>query len=283
MRNRLSLVGCIGFWAIQTFLIGGILVGLVPRACAQDSRAPTERNDFHLFLLAGQSNMAGRGNVTDEDRTIHPKLLMLDQQGQWEFAVDPLHFDKPNAAGVGPGRTFGLRYAADHPEVTVRLIPCAVGGSSIRAWKPGGYHDQTDSHPYDDAIRRAKVALQSGVLKGILWHQGESDSNANAADQYAENLCEFVDRIRMELDASDVPFIVGQLGQFPERPWSSHRQTVDAAHQALKRERAVVEFASSDGLVHKGDQTHFDAASARAFGERYYEAFKRLGVKLAAE
>lgn len=282
MRNRLNRFGCFGFWMSQTFLIGGILVAIAPHVCAQDAVVPPKRDDFHLFLLVGQSNMAGRGDVADSDRVVHPKLLSLDQQGEWTVAVDPLHFDKPKAVGVGPGRTFGLRYAAEHPEATVGLIPCAAGGSSISAWKPGGYHDQTDSHPYDDTIRRAKVALRSGVLKGVLWHQGESDSNATAAGAYADKLRELVERLRTDLGSPGVPFIVGQLGQFSERPWSTHRQTVDSAHRSLSRVCDNVAFVSSDGLVHKGDQIHFDAASVRTFGERYYDALKHLDEKRTA-
>ena len=60
---------------------------------------------MHLFLLAGQSNMAGRGEVEAQDRATHPRIWMLDRHGQWVPAADPLHFDKP-VAGVGPGLAF---------------------------------------------------------------------------------------------------------------------------------------------------------------------------------
>ena len=109
-------------------------------ALADEPPIATESPDkFHLFLLIGQSNMAGRGVVEDTDKVVNPRVLMLNKQGQWVPAVNPLHFDKPSIVGVGLGRTFGLDYSAAHPDVTVGLIPCAVGGSAIASWEPGGF------------------------------------------------------------------------------------------------------------------------------------------------
>ncbi len=132
-----------------------------------------QRNDSHLFLLAGQSNMAGRGIVEDEDRVAHPRVLALTAAGAWTPAIDPVHFDKP-FAGVGLGRTFGITLAEADPTITVRLIPCAVGGSPISVWQPGQFWNQTQSHPYDDTISRARrlairTALDARSL-GCLGH-----------------------------------------------------------------------------------------------------------------
>ena len=91
---------------------------------------------MHLFLLVGQSNMAGRGKVEPQDTVPIPRVLMLDRQRTWVPAVDPMHFDKP-VAGVGLGRSFAARIADAHADVTIGLIPAAVGGSPIDAWQPG--------------------------------------------------------------------------------------------------------------------------------------------------
>ena len=120
--------------------------------------------------------MAGRGTVGPEDTAAHSRVFCLDRAALWMPATEPLHFDKP-IAGVGPGLAFGKAMAEHAPNVRIGLIPCAVGGSPIRSWQPGGYWEQTEGHPYDDALARCQIAQQSGVLKGFLWHQGESDSN----------------------------------------------------------------------------------------------------------
>jgi hypothetical protein len=250
---------------------------------AEEVVVPENPQQFHLFLLVGQSNMAGRGAIEDQDKQTNPRVLMLNKENEWALAKDPLHFDKPGMVGVGLGKTFALDYAEEHPDVTVGLIPCAVGGSPIAAWEPGGYHDQTKSHPWDDCLPRAKLALQSGVLKGILWHQGESDSTEKLAPQYEKKLHALIARFRDELNAPDVSFIAGQMGQFAEKPWSESRKQVDAAHRTLPEKVAQTAFVSSDELHHKGDNVHFDSASYREFGHRYYQAYQALVEKVSTQ
>jgi hypothetical protein len=234
------------------------------------------REEFHLFLLVGQSNMAGRGAVAEEDREENPRVLMFDKNNRWVAAVDPMHFDKPAVVGVGPGRTFGLELAKAMPGVTIGLIPCAVGGSPIDTWKPGARDAPTNTHPWDDAMKRAKAALEAGVLKGILWHQGESDSKAELAGGYEVKLRELVDRFRETLAAPDVPFLAGQMGRFPERPWDEHKLLVNQAHELLPKRVARTAFVSAEGLGHKGDEVHFDSAAARELGRRYAAALLKL-------
>jgi hypothetical protein len=243
-------------------------------AVAENAALPAKEK-FHLFLLVGQSNMAGRGNVEQQDKTPHPRVLMLNKEGAWAPAIDPLHFDK-SAAGVGLGKTFGTLYADANPGITVGLIPCAVGGSPIDTWKPGVFYAATKSHPWDDAIRRAQLALKSGTLVGILWHQGESDSNDKLAPGYEAKLHDLIARMRKELDAPDAPFIVGQMGKFAESPWNDAKVQVDKAHQDLPKKVKRTAFANADGLKHRGDKVHFDSPSYREFGKRYFAAFQSL-------
>jgi hypothetical protein len=157
--------------------------------------------------------------------------------------------------------------------ITVGLIPAACGGSPISAWEPGAYFDQTDSHPYDDAIQRARLAMKQGTLRAILWHQGESDTEQKLAPAYKARLEQLIARFRKDLDAPDLPFIIGQLGQFEKAPWSQYTRMVNDAHIAVAKEMGHVEFVSSDGLVSKADNLHFDAKSQREFGRRYAAAY----------
>ncbi len=234
------------------------------------------KENFHLFLLVGQSNMAGRGTVTPADKVPHARVLMLDKSGSWVPAVDPLHFDKPAMVGVGLGRTFANLVADATPGVTIGLIPCAVGGSPIDTWTPGTYYQATQSHPWDDAIRRARLALQAGTLKGILWHQGESDAKRDLAPDYEKKLHALIARFRAELRAPAVPFLAGQLGVFPDSPWDEFKQRIDAAHRGLPAKVARTAYVGAEGLGHKGDKTHFTADAYREFGRRYAEAYLKL-------
>ncbi len=268
----MQLVKVIDRWFFVAFALTCLAL---PRVEGADPASSPEQEKFHLFLLVGQSNMAGRGKVSAEDTVENPRVLMLTKQDQWKPAVDPIHFDK-RLAGVGLGRTFGLLVAESSPEITIGLIPCAVGGSPISAWQPGGFHSQTKSHPYDDAIKRAKIAMEAGTLKGILWHQGESDSKDQLAGAYEQKLHELIARLRTELKSPEVPFIAGQMGQFAERPWSDEKHKVDLAHRSLPEKVKRTAFVRSDGLGHKGDKVHFGSAAYRELGRRYAEAYRAL-------
>lgn len=230
---------------------------------------------MHLFLLAGQSNMAGRGEVSDEDRTAHPRVFCLNRADEWVSAVDPLHFDKPIAA-AGLGRTFGIRIAEQDPAIRVGLIPCAVGGSPISTWEPGVFYPDVGVYPYDDALRRIRVAMQDGRFRAVLWHQGESDANPEAAPAYEARLHALIARFREVTGEPALPFIAGQLGRFSEKPWTEEWELVNAAHAALPEKVPHTAFVSAEGLVHKGDVLHFDTASLREFGRRYAEAYVAL-------
>lgn len=247
------------------------IVALAVATLAQPKVVPAA-GSMQLFLLVGQSNMAGRGKLEPQDTVPAPRVMMLDKQRAWVPAVDPMHFDKP-IAGVGLGRSFAARIAETQPDATIGLIPAAVGGSPIDAWWPGAYYEPTKSHPWDDAIARARVALASGTLKAILWHQGESDATPELAPAYEAKLHDLIARFRTALDAPDVPFIVGQLGQYPDVPWDDARRLVDAAHRSLPGKVRHTAFVSSEGLVHGGDKVHFDRSSLRELGIRYADAY----------
>lgn len=233
------------------------------------------RQDLHLFLLAGQSNMAGRGKVDEEGRKPNPRLFSLDKDGQWQPALAPLHWDKP-AAGVGIGKAFAEMIAAQNPGISIGLIPAACGGSPISAWTPGASWAQTKRNPCDDAIARAKRAMQDGTLKGILWHQGESDSTAKDAPEHAKRLEELILRLRTELGAPALPFIIGQLGRFPAKPWDANREAVNAAHQAVAKKMENVRFVSADSPTSIGDNLHFDTPSLRTFAKGYADAYLQI-------
>jgi Carbohydrate esterase, sialic acid-specific acetylesterase len=236
------------------------------------------KEDFQLFLLAGQSNMAGRGDVEPQDKQPLARVFALSKDGKWRPAADPIHYDKPSA-GVGPGRAFAAVLAKGNTNISIGLIPAACGGSPISAWEPGAYFDQTASHPYDDAIKRARLAMKQGTLKAILWHQGESDCEKELAPVYKEKLEQLIARFRKDLDAPDLPVIVGQLGQFAGRPWTEYTRMVNEAQISVAKEMTNVAFVESNELTSKSDNLHFDARSQREFGERYASAYLKFQQK----
>lgn len=250
-----------------------IALGVLTAACARGTPAPTAAANLQLFLLVGQSNMAGRGKPTADDSVPNPRLLALDRSMAWVPAMDPLHWDKPALAGVGPGRSFGLAIAARDPSARIGLVPAAVGGSPISSWAPGALDSATNTHPYDDALARTRVAQRDGRLRAILWHQGESDASPMRSVLYAARLRALIARFRADLGDPNLPFVIGQIGRFDGKPWTAEMQRVDSAHRAIAASVPHVAYVSSEGLRDRGDKLHFDAAAQRAFGERYAAAY----------
>jgi hypothetical protein len=258
------------------------LLLLVPlfTAVSLSAAMPSSKKDIHLFLLAGQSNMAGRGHIRDltpAEAAPDPRILALNTDNAWQPAVDPLHWDK-REAGVGPGIFFAKLVAAKSPGVTIGLIPTACGGSPITAWAPGQFFAGTKSLPYDDALARARRAMQDGTLKAILWHQGESDSSPQNAPLYEKRLVELITRFRTDLNAPDLPFIIGQLGQFPGKPWNAHQIEVDRVHRAIAEKAKNVRYVSSEKLGSIGDNLHFNTSAYRLFAQRYADAYLQMSA-----
>jgi hypothetical protein len=245
------------------------------RTSATSARPAASPGGMQLFLLAGQSNMAGRGKVESQDSVVSTRVLKLDSTMHWVPAVDPLHWDKPAIVGVGPGRSFARALVARDPNVTIGLVPAAVGGSPISSWEPGALDPATRTHPYDDALARLRVAQKSGTLRAILWHQGEADATPARSVLYAAKLRALIARFRADAGDPNLPFVIGQLGRF-YKPASDDVRRVDSVHRAIAASVPNVAYVPSEGLRDKGDTVHFDAASARTLGERYAMAYLTL-------
>ena len=233
------------------------------------------KKEFHIYLLAGQSNMAGRGKIEQQDTTAHPNVYVLNKNNQWQLAIDPLHFDKPKIVGVGPGLTFGKIMADYKKGIKIGLVPCAVGGSPIDSWTEGGYHIQTKSYPYDDAVSRTKIAIKDGTIKGILWHQGESDSKPERLRNHPKKLIELINKFRQEFDDSNLPFVLGMLGDFYLIK-NKHAREMNNILENIPNKIKNTACVEVSGFTHNGDNTHFGSKSARKLGKRYAEAMIKL-------
>ena len=253
-KIMLSLVCCVGF--------------------NTHSQTANPSKQMEVYLLIGQSNMAGRGTVDAQSQLASDAVLMLDKANNWVVAKDPVHFDRASA-GVGPAISFAQTMLQDKKNSQIGLIPCAWGGSPIKVWQPGAKY--FDNFPYDEAIQRAKIAMQKGVLKGILWHQGESDNDPKKAEVYFEKLKTLVGNLRRDLNAPNLPFVAGEIGYFNKE---NHINAIINKLPAALENTAVV---SAKDLTDRGDHLHFDTPSARELGKRYATAMQKLEQKPSKE
>lgn len=252
---------------LNVTLVLGMFVSLYPLQAENNKVELPAKEKFHIYLLIGQSNMAGRGKVVAAENQPHPRVLKLDEQGKWVPATDPLHFDKPKIAGVGPGSGFGPMMADADPEVTIGLIPAAFGGTPLSRWVKG-------KDLYERAVEWAKKNQDQGVVKGVIWHQGEAEcKNPELYNTYQKRLSGMIVDLRADLDEPDLPFVMGELGEFLERPGVS---TVNSAMHKISKSVPATAVASSKGLPAKSDQVHFNAKSEREFGKRYAQQMLKL-------
>lgn len=227
---------------------------------------PGEKSKCRIYLLMGQSNMVGRDIATIGQQTTDPRIGYLAGDGKWYVAIEPIH---DGGSGIGPGIPFAREMLKQDDGIRIALVPSAVGGSALRRWEKG-------APLYEEAVRRARIAMQSGELAGVLWHQGETDSDiAETAASYEMRLTQMFTALRQDLGKPDLPVVVGQLGPFARIPYV---EVVKAALVRVPGDLPSVGFADSAGLTDRGDWLHFDAASQEKMGQRYAEAMRKLQV-----
>jgi len=232
--------------------------------------------NFHIYLLFGQSNMEGAATIEAQDRTINQRVKVLADltcsnlgrtYGNWYPASPPLN---RCWSGLGPGDYFGKTMADGMPSnVTIGLVPAAVSGTPIELYQksaPIGRNNQDIPAQFNGGyawlMDLAKKAQADGVIKGIIFHQGES----NTADpQWKFKVQEIVADLRKDLNIGDVPFIAGELLYADYKSCCHWHNPEINKLPSLINNSFVVSAAGLPGM----DEAHFTTASYRELGKRY--------------
>ncbi|CAN8327441.1 unnamed protein product [Cochlearia groenlandica] len=230
-----------------------------------------------IFILSGQSNMAGRGGVIKDhhhnrwvwDKIVPPEcapsssILRLTSDLRWEEAREPLHvdIDTGKVCGVGPGMAFAN--AVKNQKMTsdsdvIGLVPCASGGTAIKEWARG-------EHLYETMVKRTEESRKrGGEIKAMLWYQGESDvSNIHDAESYGSNMDRLIKNLRHDLNLPSLPII-----QVAIASGGGYIDKVREAQLGLKLSNVVC--VDAKGLQLKPDNLHLTT-----------EAQVQLGLSLA--
>jgi hypothetical protein len=236
---------------------------------------------MELFILFGQSNMAGSAPIEAQDREENPRVKVLGMydcpefgrvHNEWAIASPPLH---ACFGEVGPADYFAKALAAAWPDSEIGLIPNAVPGVEIDFFRKGLISREDQSYKqlprdwdsaYDMMVARTRLAMESGRVRGILFHQGESDSGQPA---WVGKVAEIVANLKADLGLGDIPFLPGELP--PTACCGGHNTLVNQLPAQIPNTVVI----SAQGLtVH--DAYHFDTPSVRIFGQRYADAFLAL-------
>ncbi|MEQ9553737.1 MAG: sialate O-acetylesterase [Coleofasciculus sp. G3-WIS-01] len=246
------------------------------------SRHPTP--SIKLFILAGQSNMVGsRSTINDvPDSWLQPQdnVLWYDSDNTWgslRVPTEPFPFSRVfNGVGFGPEITLGQRIAQELNE-TVALVKYAKGGTNLAVdWKPGGELYSSMMDRVNQAIAEFPIASVNVEIAGFFWMQGESDAyNLIMANQYEQNLTNFITQVRQDLHEPNLPFVYGKvfLTGTQQTPFGIFRYG-DIIRQAQSQvsEQVPGTFAvETSDLSQHPDNIHFDSQGLMELGDRFAE------------
>jgi hypothetical protein len=243
---------------------------------------------FHIYLCFGQSNMeAGARPEAQDQGTLDPRFQMLAalddprlnrKMGQWYTASPPINRPENN---MGPVDWFGRNMVANLPQdIRVGVINVSVAGAGIELWDKNNWEKYLDTReqwmrnivnqyngsPYKRLVEMAKIAQKDGVIKGILLHQGESNSSDKEWPNKVKNI--YDDLMKdLDLNPKEVPFLAGELKSAEEHGVCSAFNTNILVHlpEVLPNSYII----SSKGVKGTTDQFHFNTAGMREFGKRY--------------
>lgn len=259
-----------------------IVIACGKQAMAQDP-------NFHLYLCLGQSNMEGPAAIEAQDTTVNSRFQVIAamncpdlgrSQGNWYPAKPPLF--RCNTR-LSPADYFGRTLVAHLPEtIRVGVIPVAVAGSKIEIFDKTQYQGYLDSsaterpwminmakayggNPYERLVELARAAQKVGVIKGILIHQGESNTGDKAWPSKVEKLYA---NLLMDLDLSpnSIPLLVGEVVHADQNGACASMNTLIATLPQTIPKALVI---SSAGLPAVPDRLHFTSESIRKLGKRY--------------
>ena len=230
---------------------------------------------YDIFLCIGQSNMAGRGEMIDSDRDSINGVWLLKPDGSIEKATNPLNKYSSvrkdlSMQQISPAFGF-CTYMHEKTEKPILLVVNAKGGTGIGNWVPGSSSDTL----YNAALRRTRQALAYGELKGIIWHQGES--NASTWSSYMASLKTMVEAFRKDLGKENLPFVAGEIHHY-----HSNSMYFNKMIQAIAENIPNTAWVSAYGLTLNSDMLHHDRESQITLGERYGEAMYRLAYDNSA-
>ena len=234
----------------------------------QQLKSQGDEGNLEIFLLIGQSNMAGRADLDPFGKDTLERVFLYagEEEKKWENACGPLNRYSTvrkdlSMQKLGPGNSFAREMADAMPDSRIGLVVNARGGTSIDEWKPGG-------DLYAQAVQRAEEASKYGTIRGIIWHQGESD--VSRSDQYMDKLVHLITSFRQDLGLPELPFVAGQLSE--DKP---ERAVFNRMILSLPSRLPFTAVVSSEGTS-TFDQTHFDVASQNLLGIRYAAELKRV-------
>lgn len=252
----------------------------------QSNIPPKYQGKVKLFILAGQSNMSGLGELPAETKT-NSKIYVFGNDYRWKIAKEPVdnptnQVDKVSldtAAGYSPAMDFATTVLKERPDMVIGLIPCAKSGSSIHEWQRNGNLDENTL--YGSCLKRVRAASLMGNVAGILFFQGEIDTvdpkedpkRIFSANQWANKFTLLINNLRGDLNSPNLPVVFAQIGSNTEPERFINWAVVQEQQRSVKLPNSAM--ITTDDLALK-DYVHFTTESYQTIGQRFAKAYLSL-------
>jgi hypothetical protein len=240
-----------------------------------------KKESFHLYLLIGGANMRIKNTFADAGNKSDSRIFLFEGGEEWVSAEDYIKSSdgKTEEEGTGPSIFFAesMFTGKKGNDAVIGLVNCAEDGSELADWMKGG-------KCYRKAVEVTKLAMKTGVLKGILWHQANSEMKKADPLKYAENIGKIAMDLRKDLNSSDfhpIPFVGGKLVSYPYE-FEKEKDQFKELNYTLQKTFSDTDrsgIVESKGLKDSGDGIHFDAESMFELGKRYADAMLYLEGK----
>jgi hypothetical protein len=259
-----------------------LLIGLTVIATNIFAQDP----NFYIYLCFGQSNMEGQGTIEEQDKTVDSRFKVMEAvncsnlgraKGSWYTATPPLC---RCYSGLSPADYFGRFMVENLPDsITVGVINVSVAGCKIELFDKSGYQDYVssvteswlrniinayDGNPYAYMVDVAKLAQQDGIIKGILLHQGESNTGDS---QWPSKVKNIYDSLIVDLSLPDtIPLLAGEVVNADQGGVCSSMNSIISTLPSTIPNSYII---SSSGCTDASDNLHFNSAGYRKIGIRY--------------
>lgn len=243
--------------------------------------------NFYIYLCFGQSNMEGQGTIETQDRTVNSRLKVMEAvscsnlgrtKGKWYTAVPPLC---RCWSGLSPADYFGRTMIENLPaNINVGIVNVSVAGCKIELYDKVNYQKYTSTitedwlkniikeyngNPYAYMVEVAKLAQKDGVIKGILLHQGESNTGDS---QWPAKVKAIYNNLiaDLSLNPDSVPLLAGEVVHADQGGICASMNTIIARLPQTLPNSYVI---SSSKCTDATDNIHFNSAGYRELGKRY--------------
>lgn len=255
--------------------------------------------NFYIYLCFGQSNMEGQGTIEAQDKTVDSRFKVMQAvdcsnlsrtKGKWYTAVPPLC---RCWSGLSPADYFGRTMVANLPaNIKVGVINVSVAGCSIQLFDKDNYQTYSatavdwmksiiteySGNPYGRLVEMAKLAQKDGVIKGILLHQGETNTGDPTWPSKVKGVYDNL-ITDLNLDPKMVPLLAGEVVNADQGGSCASMNSIIATLPKTLPNSYII---SSSGCTDAADNIHFNSAGYRKFGARYaVKMLSLLGYEIA--